>query len=416
MVIGEKRFFYGWVIVATGFLIYAMFGGGLYYAYGVFFPVMMAEIGFSRGVGATAVSLMLLFQGLAGPIGIVVNRIGVRKVMIAGNILMIITMVLMSRVTEVWHIYITYGFLAAMAICTSGVIPILTMINNWFRQFRGRAMSIAMAGVSIGTMILAPLSGYLIEVIGWRQTWLVLAGFASVFALLPAIFLAKSRPEEIGQTVDGKKVEPAVEAAPVPADSSRDWETKAALKTPALWLIAVMGSTTMFSLSILSTHQVAHLQDIGISPVVAASATGFLAGISIVGRLGGGALGDRFNPRYTAAACCALQAIALIIFMNARVLPLIYTYVIVFGFAYGALLVLFPTLLGDYFGRNNFSTIFGIASAMQIVIGAIGAAFAGFTFDAFGSYSVALTTAAIVVVCGGICILLARPPKPPARS
>ena len=408
------QFFYGWVITAAGFSIFAMLGGGLWYSYGVFFPVMMEDLGFSRGAGATAVSMMILTQGLTSPlIGALISKVGLKRVMIAGSLLMISTMLLMSRVTALWHIYLIYGIAVGIAILSAGFLPLMTMMNNWFARRRSLAISISISGVGVGVSILAPLCGYLIEAIGWRETWLVLAGFATVFALLPVIFLVKAKPEDIGQTVDGIQDEVGDEkAVSLPASSiTTDWETKAALKTPIFWLIGIIGAINMFTLSILATHQVAHLQDIGISPVTAASALGFLVGTSILGRLAGGVLGDRFQPRYIVACAFAMQAAALIIFLNARVLALIYLYVVVFGLAYGALLVLFPAIIGNYYGRKNYSTIFGFSAGVVTLVGATGPAFAGFAFDLSGSYTIPLVTATILVAASGICALLARPPR-----
>jgi len=410
----KTGFFYGWVIVATGFSVSAIFGGGLFYSYGVFFPVMLEDLGFSRGAGATAVSIMILMQAINGPTGgLLVSRIGLKKVMVFGNLLLVATMILMSRVTAVWHIYLIYGILASTAIMTSGLIPIFTMVNNWFSRYRSRMMSICIAGVGVGTLILAPLSRYLIEAIGWRQAWLTLAGIAVVFALLPAIFLAKERPEDMGQTVDGAKThdETAKKSSSRVYTSPIDWEIKDTLKTAAFWIIALIGATNMFSLSMLSTHQVAHLEDIGISPIVAAGATGLLVGISILGRLAGGFLGDRFELRYVAAFACAFQVIALLIFTNTRALPLIYIYVVIFGIAYGTLLSIFPAIIGSYYGRKNFSAIFGIGTGVITLVGATGPAFAGFAFDASGSYFIPLTVAAILVGIGCIAALLGRPPR-----
>ena len=412
--IRRPRFFYGWVIVATGFAIYATFGGGLFYSYGVFFPVMLDDLGFSRGPGSTAVSILILTQAISAPIvGLIITRVGVKKVMIFGSLLMITTMLLMSRVTTIWHIYLVYGILASISILTAGFISILTLVNNWFSRRRSLAISICMAGVSMGTMVLAPLIRYLIEEIGWRQTWWVLAGIACVTALVPAIFLVKARPQDIGQNIDGDITGDKVssESPSYVYKTPVDWELKSALKTPAFWLIGLIGSANMFTLSMLSTHQVAHLEDIGFTPVVAASAVGFLVGISIVGRLAGGVIGDRFEPRYVAAVACAFQVIALLMFMYARTLPLLYSYVVILGVAYGSLLTLFPAILSNYYGRTNFSAIFGIATGMTTLLGATGPAIAGFAFDASGSYTIPLVTATVLVAAAGILALIARPPK-----
>lgn len=412
----KTPFFYGWVIIAAGFLINAIFGGGLYYSFGVFLPVMMAELGFSRGAGSTAFSIMLFIQAFASPlIGITIRRVGLKQVMIAGNLLMIAVMLLMSRVTQVWHIYIVYGIIAGFAILSSGYISTLTLMNNWFVRRRSLATGICISGVGVGTLILAPTYGYLIQSIGWRNTWLVLAGIATLLALLPTIFFIKSSPESMGLTPDGDTRAPSeTRTSPGPAViPPAEWGVKAALKTSAFWCIVALGTANGFCLNVLSTHQVAHLQDIGIPPIVAAGAIGLLVGVSTVGRLGGGIVGDHFPPRYVAALACAAQVIALIILINARSLPLIYLYAIIFGLAYGTILVVHPSLIGAYFGRRNYAAIFGCAVGISNLISAISPAFAGFIFDATQSYVIPFTTAAVFAGAAGICILLTRSPGAP---
>jgi len=412
----KRRFFYGWVIVAQGFLLMFINGGGVFHAFGVFFPEMMADLGWLRGVGALAFSIMLLMTGLmAAPVGFLITRIGMRKVMVIGNIFMLMALVMMSTVTEIWQMYFAYGILAGTAIVGSGFIPVVTLANNWFIRRRALAIGICMAGVGVGTLVLAPVNRYLIDLFGWRQAWLALAAIDFFFGLLPVIILVRARPEDIGQMPDGVAItEEDLEKAEVSEIYSApvDWETKAALKTPILWLVAAMMVANLFVGNMVSTHQVVYLQDIGIPPMAAASAIGLLVGISTFGRLAGGVLADRFQPRYVAALACGLQAIALIILINARTLGLVYLYVIVFGVPYGMIIVLFPTMVGAYFGRRNYSTIFGLSNTIVQFIGATSPAFAGFVFDATGSYFIPLATATIFCAIGSTCAFLARSPTP----
>jgi MFS family permease len=413
---GKRRFFYGWVIVAMGFSIQAVLGGGVYYAFGVFFPTMIAELGYSRGEGSVAFSISVLMSGFAAPlVGMAITRFGVRRVMGAGNVLLVLGLALMSRVTEAWHLYLIYGGMIGIAMVSAGFICVMTLANNWFIKRRGLALALCMAGVGVGTVILAPVNRALIESIGWRQAWLVMAGVAFIFALLPAILLARARPEDRGQLPDGaafpegeEREEQAASGVVAPVD----WEAKAALKTPAFWLLVIFGTANFFTLNIVSTHQVAHLEDIGISPVAAAGAIGLLVGVSTLGRVFGGVLGDRFEPRYVAAVAVALEVVGLIIFTNARMLPLIYVYVVIYGLSIGALIVLSPAIIGAFFGRKHYSTILGMSNAVSTLVAAAGPVFAGFVFDAAGSYLVPLVTATIFCAVGGVCVLLARPPRP----
>jgi len=414
----KRKFFYGWVILGQGFLLMAVNGGGVFYAFGIFFPEMTADLGWARGAGAAAFSIFMIMTGaMAAPVGLIITKVGIRKVMAVGNIMMVTALVLMSTVTEVWQLYLVYGILAGIAIVSSGYIPVITMANNWFTRRRALAIGICLAGVGVGTLVLAPVIRYLIDLLGWRQAWLALAGIDFTIALLPAVTLARAKPEDMGQVPDGIVVTDEETSTPIVRrvySTPVDWGTKAALKAPAIWLAAAMMAANMFAGGTLSAHQVAYLQDVGVSPIVAASAIGLLVGISTLGRLSGGALGDRFEPRYVAALACGLQVIALIILINARAVGLIYLYVVIFGLPYGAIIVLFPAIIGAYFGRKNYSTIFGLANACVTFIGATGPVFAGFVFDATGSYLIPLTAATVFCALGGVCAFLARPAKPPS--
>jgi MFS family permease len=420
-ILKEKNFFYGWVILGISFLVMAVIAGGGYYAFGVFFKPMITEFGWSRGTGAIGFSLMLVVGGLLAPlIGVSLVRFGARKIMVFGHALLIMAFLLLSRTTELWHLYIIFGVMCGIGMACAAFNPVTTMVNNWFIRRRAFALGIAMAGVGVGTVVLAPAVRYLVEVIGWQSAWLALAGLIFVFALIPALIFVRSKPEDMGQIPDG--VKPPAEQKDIGPVVKRvyttpvDWETRAAVRTPALWLTVVFLAANLFTINMLATHQVAHLEDIGISPIMAAGALGIMVGFSSAGRLIIGTLGDRIEPRYIAAFACLMQVIGLLIFINAKALGLIYAYVVLYGTSNGAISVLSPTLIGAYYGRKNFATIQGIAWVPALLIGAIAPTFAGFVFDVTGSYLIPVITAVILCAAGGVCALLAKPPSPPIHQ
>jgi len=277
-------------------------------------------------------------------------------------------------------------------------------------------MGIVVSGVGIGTLILAPVIAYLIDSVGWRTSWLVLAGVMLVFAVIPPLIFARNRPEDIGQSLDGVvTIEPTkqgitslrkrVYVTPV------EWEPKAALKTPTLWLLAVSGGASMFALNMLSAHQVAHLTDMGIPSLVAAGALGILVGVSTLGRLTGGVLGDRIEPRYLIAMACLMQVIALIIFTNAQTMMWVYMYVLLFGFACGAILVLQPVIMAAYYGAKGFARLQAIVMFIFAPILASSPILGGYVYDAVHSYTIPFSVCAGFCAVGAVCALLARPPK-----
>jgi len=185
---------------------------------------------------------------------------------------------------------------------------------------------------------------------------------------------------------------------------------RSAFRTPALWLISLMAFANIFSLSMLTTHQVIHLEDVGIAPVAAASALGLMVGVSSLGRLAGGAGGQWLQLRHVAAAASAMQVVGLLMLTFARGLPMVYAYVLLFGFGYGAIVILFPSMVGAYFGRRVYPRLFGALFAIVSVFGAAAPAFAGYVFDAVGSYLLPFSVATGFCVVAAAGSLLNRPP------
>ena len=416
----KRRVFYGWILVAFGHLLMAVVGGSVYYGFGVFFKPMAADLGWARGVTATGFSKMILVMGGSAPLmAAVIKRIGLRIVLGAGSILLVASILLMSLITQPWQLYLVYGIVIGMVMSATTFLALTTMVNYWFIKRRALAAGIVLAGSGSGTLVLAPLSRYLISVIGWRNSWVILAIIVFFLATIPAVILVRNRPEDIGEKPDGENSpvsitgKTASQRAVTPR-AVRNWEVKAALKTPALWLVAAAMCTSFFTVNMMTVHQVTHLIDIGISEVAAAGALGSMVGFSALARIIGGILGDRFKLSYLAATACLMEVIGLLILLNARALWLIYFYLLIFGAAYGLLSVIPPAMIGAYYGRNNYAPIFSFVFLAATLSGAIGPVLAGFIFDTRGSYLIAFIVATVLCSAGAVCSLLARPPEYPA--
>lgn len=280
-------------------------------------------------------------------------------------------------------------------------------------------MGLLFAAGGIGGFAFPPLISWLISSLGWQMSWGCLAGSHMVLAVVIGGILIRNKPEEMGQVPDGEVARSAQEAgvgSPPPRQvyqTAVDWKVRDALRTRALWLVMIAMAASLFSLDMLTIHQVAYLQDLGFSPMIAATALGLLAGISIIGRLLCGALGTRFEGRYLAAVCLAGFTVGIIILMNAKTLPLIYLYAIISGISYGGMIVLGPVLTGAYFGRAHYAQISGWTAPVATFIAAASPLLAGFIHDTTGSYIPAFLVAAAFLGVGLVCALLARPPKPP---
>jgi MFS family permease len=416
---GKSRVFYGWIALSGAMLTAFVASGSFVYSYGVFLPVMCAEFGWSRAVLSLGLSLGLLCFGLPSPLfGVLVARFGPRANTILGNLLTALCLAGMSMVQEVWHVYLLYSF-TGLGAGIGGYIASTTVANNWFIRKRPLAMGLFLASAGLGGFVFPPLATVLISSIGWRMSWLVLAGIVFVAAsLLGGVILIRNKPEDMGLVPDGISAESFEGVVTTEYRSgvgleSEGWQIGQALREPATWIIAVFGAANYFALGTMVAHQVAYVRDLGFGPVVAALTMSLVSGLSIIGRAGFGALALRFNMKNLAAVFFGIQLIALAILLTSHNLVLIYIYAILFGVSNGALLTAVPTFVGAYYGRVHYAQIVGVIFALGIAFEAAAPAIAGVIYDATTTYTLAFSIVAAFSLVGFICLFLARQPKPP---
>lgn len=420
-VIKEGRGFYGWVALAGAMLVYFTTSGTFFYSYGVFLPAMCNEYGWSRALVGGGLSVALLAFGLPSPlIGASIARFGPRVNIVLGNLLVVIGLAGMSITTEVWQIYLFYGILVGLGSGFGLYLTCTTLVNNWFIKKRSLGMGLVISAGGLGGFTFPPLVTWLISNIGLQMAWLVLAFIQLVCTvLIGGLILVRNRPEDIGQAPDGISNAHANEIEDEKGRTSRvyqsplDWQVRQAIRKPTTWLIATLCAANFLAISTVTAHQVAYLKDIGFSPIVASIVLGLIPGMSILGRLGFGLLGVRFEVRYLAIISSITQVIALLILLTTKNLLFIYTYAMLFGISYGALVVALPTFIGAYYGRAHYAQILGLIFPLAIIAEAAGPIMAGAINDAMGTYTLAFAIITGFSTVGLVCAILAYPPKSP---
>ena len=411
--------FYGWTALAGVTLVYFALCGDISYAYGVFLPAMCQEFGWSRSALSIPYTSLLIVVGILGPLaGISISRFGPRKNIVISNFIAVLGLLGMSIIEETWHVYLFFGVLGGLAISFGEFIPTTAVVNNWFVKRRALALSLLLTSGGVGGFAFPPMISWLITSLGWRLGWICLGVIHLILAVVIGGILIRNRPEDIGQVPDGKAIQVAQETSINNPTAGRvyqtpvDWKLGDALRTPALWLIVFFSSATLYTLNILTTHQVAYLQGLGFSHMTASTAMGLVVGMSIIGRLGCGILGTRFEGRYLAVALLAGLICGMVTLINAGTLPLIYLYATLSGIGYGGILVLMPALFGTYFGRANYPRIAGWTTPVSILLCGFSPLLTGVIYDSTGSYIPAIWVAVAFLVVGLVCAFLARPPKP----
>lgn len=420
----QSRIFYGWYIVGACFLIMGvMAGSGA--TFPVFFKPLIDEFQWSRTALSGTVSIGFIVGGLVTPFwGAWTDRSGARLVVVVAVLFGGLSLLFRAWIGTLWHLYVLSA-LGSLFFAGVSLIPLSTVISQWFRSKRGVAMGTILVGAGIGGLTAPPVANYIVESVGWRNTYLLLAGIMWVTVIPIAGLFLRRRPQDMGLLPDGEvvsleQVHDTVEddnprpEEPVTQDSSGNLTLREAAGTFPFWMIAIAFLLPMMSGVGLFTHLVMIFDEMGIGSQRASLCLGLIGGLSIVGRFSFGFAADRFSVRKIYTTCYIIEATGVSMLLLTALIgtQALYAYILIYGLATGGGLVLAPLMIGDCFGTRSLGAIFGVLALAAVVGGAIGPVLAGFVFDSTGSYYIAFIIFSIGEFVAAIAISQARPPAP----
>ena len=407
--------FYGWWIILGGTAILFVSSGIGFYGHGVILDPLRAQYGWSKGMVSLAVTMYFATAGAMGMvIGRFIDRYGPKPVLILGSTIIGIGFFLLSRVTQLWQFFAVY-LLMAVGWSGTSLVPISTLIANWFIRRRGFAMGLTMTGLSLGGMVLVPFAVYLISHRGLR-TALPVLGVAFWIVVIPvALLVIKQRPSDVGQFPDGEQPpvfcpEKTLGIQTSLASQWQVWTRAEAIRTPAFWSIVVAFLLVLSGQIAFLVHQISFLS-LTLGPTGAASAVSVTAGASIFGRLFLGPIADRSDKRFVAMFCFFVQGAAILSLAYFRQVAVLYLGTFAFGLTMGGVVMMQPLLIGECFGMISFGTISGLSGLFTMLGASLGPAIAGWIFDATQDYRIAFTFFAAASLLAMVTVFFARPPK-----
>jgi MFS family permease len=411
-------FFYGWIIVAVTFVTMAI-GVNARTAFSLFFPPILSEFGWERGVTAGAFSFGFVVSGAVSPlIGRLMDRAGPRAVMELGVVLMGGGLLLAPLTSQPWHLYLTIGVMVGAGSICLGYSGQSLFLPNWFVRRRGLAMGLAFAGVGLGSMTLLPWVQHMIEQTGWRTACTAM-GIMVLVVLGPINLLLRKKPDDMGLRPDGDAAPHATSVRPVsnivdPAWAATDWTLGRALATARFWWIAFGYFCGLYIWYAVQVHQTKFLLDIGFSPNVGVWALGTVSLLGIPGQIFLGHVSDRIGREAVWAISCAGFAIcfaALIALTFVPSLWLIYLMVMTQGaLGYGLTSVMGAVVLEIFQGRH-YGSVFGSIMLAALAGGAAGPWATGLLHDITGDYTIAFAIGIAMSVFSALAILMASPGK-----
>ena len=414
-------FYYGWIVLGTAgsSMFVRNAAGSLTFA--VFVPLIADETGWSRAlIGGAAAVGGLLATGASPPVGWAIDRYGARLVLVLSLIIIGLSTIAMAWLSV--HIAIFYAALAVGRIMFSSPLNVgaATVVGRWFVRQRGRATGLLFLSHS-GGMVAFPLVATWVSVTyGWQTAWIVLGLMVYAIALAPAALLVAQRPEDVGLLPDGDSPdEPDTTATAAPGSrdpADLEWTARQAMRTTALWVLAI-GTGFLFLLqSGTNVYQADLLRSRGIdlslsqlSIVVNAAGTG-------IGSLLWGRVVEKMRVSYTYAIVALVMALACGLFVIADTVATAFLAAGLFGVAVAGILVVPAVAYADFFGRRSLGAIRGVTEPFTSLGQAIGAVASGLVFEFAGGYGWAFVVYAALGALTAAALLLARPPRHPAAS
>lgn len=408
----KKQLYYGWIIVIIFMVVQALLIG-VHSAFTVFFKHIEAEFALSRTTTSAISSVawvLIPMTAFAG--GWAMDRYGPKKVLFFMGLFTGLSLVLTSRTTDAWQLFLTYSVLLSIGFGAIYAVAIST-ISRWFDKKRGLAVGIAGSGEGIGSVAMAPLSTFLISSFNWKTAYLIL-GIIIWAISLPLSFLAKREPSEIGLLPDGVRPEngPAVEENVEEGDDgANDLTVVDILKSGSFWVVAGVWFCFSFCMVMLMTHMVPHLTDMGISAEEAALIVGILGAARAVGMIGLGGVADRFGRKKVAITAAVVQVAVMAWLIWAEQSWMLYLFAVFYGLANGGLFSGITPLLGDTFGLNRLGTVLGLLEIGWGIGAAIGPLIGGYLFDTYGSYTWAFIIGAVIMAGVIFLLVILKPVK-----
>ena len=407
----KDKLFYGWVVVATFFIVGATIWG-IRFSFGVFFKSIESEFNLTRAATSAIFSIYMVLGGVFAILGgWALDRYGPRIVMLLIGLFAGFSLLLTSQIDSLWQLFITYSLLLAIGTSATHVVTMSTA-SRWFDKKRGLALGIASSGVGFGTVVMAPFATYLISIFGWRMAYIVI-GLIAWLIVIPLSRLLKKDPYEIGALPDGVKSDSRgrrLEKLENEEGSIQlaDLSLLQAFRTRSFWLFMFTLLFYSSCLFLVLTHLVPHATDIGFSAGEAATVLSLIGGTATVGRVLIGTLSDRIGRKVSAMMCALLLFGAMVWLIWAQELWMFYLFALVYGFAFGGMSPNIIALASDTFGLGKIGSILGVMDVGFGVGAAIGPAIGGLIFDVSNSYSMAFLSGAVAMLVVTLLIALVK--------
>jgi MFS family permease len=418
----ESKFFYGWTIVAVGFLAHIASAFSISSTLSVFLKPLSNDLGISRGVFSLIRSGEILIGAVAAPlVGTLIDRHGGRWLMAAGGMVMGTGLLLLGQARDFWQFLFFRWLLVSPGDALMGQMVVNVSISRWFVRMRGRALALAGMGHGLAKVGMPLFAATLIVHAGWRSAWVAFGLLTLALVVGPSLLFMRRRPEDMGLVPDGSSSAHHDNQAPAKQGGSARarrsviaevaWSRSEALRTPAFWLIVTTFGVAHVGVSGLNLHVFAFVSDQGHPEMVAALVMSIIAIMQFSTPMVWGLLAERSDIGRLIMAKFVIQAAGISLALSTPGVLSLYSGFFLYGIGMGGTSILAEMIWANYFGRISLGKIRGMGSLLTHAFSAGGPPFFGFLFDSTQSYFLSFSIFIGLLFASAFLSLFLRPPE-----
>ena len=406
-------FHYSWIIIVILATV-QIFASSISMAAGIMLPPLTdpeGAFGWNESLVALGIAAYYGFGAIYAPItGWLGDRFGSRLMLAAAGALYLVSMLLLSRISEVWQFFLFFGVLLSLT-QSLGMVPLMASVSGWFRRRLGLGIGILWAAGGMGTAAFAPIAGFLIERFGWQGNFLIIGLIGGVL-MLCLVPLMRNRPADLG--IDPYGARPGDAVRPRLAEGMERLRVKVFNKnirrTRPFWNLPLIHGLGCAGHGIILIYVAKYAIDSGVftGPNRLATAgiiLSLISLVSIISRFGTPVLAEIYGTRRMMAISLAIQGLTVpIIMFGPAEVWVFYLFAVCFGLGFGGEWTGYLIINRQYFGDGPMGTVYGWQTTGALMGHFVATALAGLIMFATGSY-MAILSLSMAYSLGGVVVI-----------
>ena len=316
--------------------------------------------------------------------GIIIDRVGVRSLMVSGMFLLSATFYFYAKSDSLADMYIIHIF-QGIVLSVSGMVINVVLISKWFNDNRGLAIGVLLAGTSVGNGIFPQINTYLLTISDgdWRQVMMWLALIPLAYA--PILFaLIKEKPEDV-EIKEDNEAKNDFKASSIEGG----FTLQETLMSSNFWFLSVMAFCTFYSILAMIGHVFLMLDGEGYSPQISATGVSIIFIGGFIGKVISGKLAEMIGRKIVLVGGVAMMLAGSLLIVSSIFYKnplLIWIGLTLYGTGWGGLYTLIQLLVADLFGLIAIGKIMGVINIIDTIGGGLGPIITAVIYDSTQSY------------------------------